>query len=46
MKQPATIIAALILLLFGATDQGLADDAGDAKKIDRSGGDHAQKLYG
>ena len=33
MKQPATIIAALILLLFGATDQGLADDAGDAKKI-------------
>ena len=33
MKQPATIIAALILLLFGATGQGLADDAGDAKKI-------------
>ncbi len=33
MKQPATIIAALILLLFCATGQGLADDAGDAKKI-------------
>lgn len=33
MKQPATIIAALVLLLFGATGQGLADDAGDAKKI-------------
>ncbi|HET9606076.1 MAG TPA: lipid-binding SYLF domain-containing protein [Nitrospira sp.] len=33
MKQPATIIATLMLLLFCATGQGLADDAGDAKKI-------------
>jgi lipid-binding SYLF domain-containing protein len=33
MKQPATLIAALILLLFCATGQSSADDAGDAKKI-------------
>ena len=33
MKQPATLIAALMLLLFCATGQGSADDAGDAKKI-------------
>lgn len=33
MKQPATLIAALMLLLFCATGQSSADDAGDAKKI-------------
>ena len=33
MKQPATLIAALMLLLFCATGQSSADDAGDAKQI-------------
>ena len=33
MKQPATIIAALMFLLLCAPGRGLADDASDAKKL-------------